>query len=496
MKRVLYLLGIAFLVLPGLQVQAQDSPRVSDELIAQYAALFQSEMAYYGIPGAAVAIIQDGEVVYTNGFGVRNLERGDPFTTDTLSFIGSTTKSMTSMLAAQLVDEGVLTWDTPVAAIYPDFQTSDPELTSRLTFRDLLGMATGLVDNNLALFSWGQWTMDDLLAAIAVMPIGGEFGEFYHYNNEVYASAGYLALIAAGYEPTRENYVSLMQERIFAPIGMKALITDDVTALGDNYATAYQVNAIKGLEDPEACPIGPTGFMAPAGGVWTSINDMARYIITQANGGVTPDGTRIVSAQNLAVTWEPGVDMGGSFYGMGWVLQNFEDVAIRWHAGGWGGYRAVMMLLPDSNTSVIIFCNSNLGDFFGNEMGFTFIEMLYGLEQTMIDEFHRDYEDSYGQLDEQFAGLPAPEVDPAVAAPFLGAYEGGWALEQRDDQTLWMVHQPGWEFMLNPLMEKNRYVVVNGDALGTPIRLVMNGDQAQMVLILAENELPLNKLAE
>ena len=234
------------------------------------------------------------------------------------------------MLAAQWVDEGVLTWDTPVTEIYPDFQTSNAELTNRLTFRDLLGMATGLVDNNLALFSWGQWTMNHLLASIAAMPIGGEYGEFYHYNNEVYASATYLALFAAGREPTLENYASVMQERIFAPIGMKALITDDVADLGDNYATSYQVNAVRELEDPEACPVGPTGFLAPAGGVWTSVNDMARYLITQANGGITPDGTRIVSAENLAVTWEPGVDMGGSFYGMGWVLQDFEGVAIRW----------------------------------------------------------------------------------------------------------------------------------------------------------------------
>ena len=95
-----------------------------------------------------------------------------------------------------------------------------------------------------------------------------------------------------------------------------------------------------------------------------------------------------------------------------------------------------MMMLPNSNAGVIILCNSNMGDFFGNEMGFTFIEMLYGKELTMIAQSHADFEGSYGQLEEQFAGLPAPEVDPAVVAPWLGAYEGGWALEQRDDQTL------------------------------------------------------------
>jgi CubicO group peptidase (beta-lactamase class C family) len=123
---------------------AQADPPVSDEMLAQFEALVQSEMAYQHIPGAAVAVIQDGAVIYSQGFGVRSVATGEPFTPQTQFRIGSTTKSMTSLMIAQLVDEGVLDWETPVVEIYPDFQTSDPDLTAALTVRDLMSMGTGL----------------------------------------------------------------------------------------------------------------------------------------------------------------------------------------------------------------------------------------------------------------------------------------------------------------------------------------------------------------
>ncbi|MBI5959998.1 MAG: beta-lactamase family protein, partial [Chloroflexi bacterium] len=131
------LLLTLWIALPLRSGLAQDSTPTSADLLTQFEALIQSEMAYYHIPGAAVAVIQDGEVIYSQGFGSRNVATGDPFTPQTQFRIGSTTKSMTSLLVAQLVDEGKLSWDTPVTEIYPDFQTSDPELTAQLTLRDL-----------------------------------------------------------------------------------------------------------------------------------------------------------------------------------------------------------------------------------------------------------------------------------------------------------------------------------------------------------------------
>src|SRR5690606_24801633 len=89
-----------------------------------------------GVPGASIAVVQDGEVVFLQGFGVKELGGTDPVTPDTQLMIGSVTKSMTSTLAATLVDEGWLTWDTPLVELLPAFAVADPDLTSRLTIAD------------------------------------------------------------------------------------------------------------------------------------------------------------------------------------------------------------------------------------------------------------------------------------------------------------------------------------------------------------------------
>jgi CubicO group peptidase (beta-lactamase class C family) len=482
---------------PGL---AQEPPRVTNDLIADFAATVETEMAYFHIPGVTIAMLQDGEIVYSEGFGVRNMETGEPFTPQTQFRIGSTTKSMTSMLVAQLVDEDKLSWDSLVTDLYPSFQTADPELTAKITVRDLMSMGTGMVSDPIRSLSWSVWTVDDLFATIADMEIGGEYREFYSYNNEVYAAAGYLATQTAGYEPTLDNYKSLMQERIFDPIGMPgAIITDDLNALSDNYATSYEMTLPGGTENPFPASPSAIHVIAPAGGVWTTIEDMSRYLLTQMNGGVTPDGAQLVSAENLGETWLPQVPMPTEeeaitdrAYAMGWVLETYRDIPIRYHDGGWEGYRTLMGVFPETNTGLIIFSNHIFGDYFNFMLLYDFAEKLYGLDALAIPEVHTMFEEIYGSLDEQLAGLPPIEVDPDVVANLVGVYEQGWTVELRDDNTLWLMH-PGAQFLLQPVMP-TMYVIANGAALGTPIQFQVEGDVVSLSLSAETNSLTITKI--
>ncbi|MBI5961299.1 MAG: beta-lactamase family protein, partial [Chloroflexi bacterium] len=441
----------------------------------------------------AVAVIQDGEVIYSQGFGSRNVATGDPFTPQTQFRIGSTTKSMTSLLVAQLVDEGKLSWDTPVTEIYPDFQTSDPELTAQLTLRDLMGMGTGLESDDLVSLDWGLWTEADLFKAIAAQTAVGEFRQHYAYNNEVYASAGYLAALAAGESLTLESYKTLIQSRLFDPLGMSStIITDDRSQLSDNYSESYGFTLIDSITNADLVLPAPINVVAPAGAVWSSLEDMSRYVITQMNGGVSPDGTRLVSEVNLAITWEaqtvmpneePEIENLG--YGMGWVSGTYNGLPFRYHDGGWDGYRTMMTIFPDTQTGLIIFCNHLFGDLFNNALMYAFGEMLDGGDPTpILDEFHTVFDENYVSIDAQLGFLPPPEVDPAVVAPLLGDYEQGWTLEQRADNRLWLI-RPNWEMVLRPLPGVDIYLVSSGAAIGATAQFAVEGDEVTLTLDLA-----------
>src|SRR5690606_23351107 len=123
---------------------------LTDDLIAEFEAYIETAMETYDTPGVAVAIVRDGEIAYANGFGVRNPE-GDPVTPETLMLIGSTTKTMTTLLMAQLVDEGVITWDTPVVEVLPTFEVADPDVTQEITIEHMVCACTGVPRRDLDL---------------------------------------------------------------------------------------------------------------------------------------------------------------------------------------------------------------------------------------------------------------------------------------------------------------------------------------------------------
>lgn len=482
-------------VSPARSIAAQ--PAVSEAVLTEFERLIEAELAHYDIPGAAVAVIAGDEVVYARGFGLRDVAAEAPFTTETRFLVGSTTKSMTALLIAMLVDDGLLTWETPVTELFPTFTTADPELTTQMTVADLMGMATGLTSSPLGAFAWGDWDIDGLLSTIAAQPITGEPGTVYNYNNEVYALAGYAAAVASGRAPTSAEYAALMQERVFDPLGMTtARVTDDMSALGDDVALSYEPALL--AEGMQLMPTPPIGIVAPAGATWMSIDDMARYVIMQMNGGVTPDGTRLVSAETLAATWEPGVAMpepapgiADTAYGMGWVTQTYAGVPIRFHDGGWAGYSTQMAIYPDDDAAVIVFSNASVGQLFGQTLVYAFPELLHDLEPTAVDFMHGMMDDITFQIDQARQAF-SPEI--ADAAAMVGTYENGFAVEQRADGSVWLL-RGGWEFQIAAVPSAGIYMLASGGAAGLPIALEGEGDAAALVLTLGPGEtLPLARI--
>lgn len=449
--------------------------KITGEVLAEFETAFEKGMHTFNVPGSAVALVENGEIVYAKAFGVRNVETGAPFTTRTAYRVASNTKSMTSMMIATLVDEGVLDWDTLAIEIYPEFKLPTDELTHSTSVRELLGMGTG-IGSNILTPHWDEYSAIELLSALATEPVLSEKGQFF-YNNEVYASAAYVATIAAGNASANllDAYKSLMQARVFNPIGMDStVIADDPASVSNNYATSYSFSVAGGPRALEEVPVGAIGPAAPVGGVITNVTDMARYLITQLNEGVTPDGVRVVSAEALTETWHPQTMVTGidpwltppAGYGMGWIEEHYGDVRILRHGGGIDGFASEMALLPETKIGIVILSNSSLGETLGQFMRYKLTELLYGMAPQGSKQVAIRYQGQVEELTAMTAMFASAHVDAKAITPYLGNYEHGWRVERRDDETLWMARN-GWEFQLLPTPDG--YIVSSGVALGAQV---------------------------
>jgi CubicO group peptidase (beta-lactamase class C family) len=401
---------------------------VDATIVAELEAYIADVMQRTGVPGVAVGIVQNGEVVYQNGFGVRELGQPDPVTPDTQMMIGSTGKSMTAMMVASVVDDGFITWDTPVVEILPWFTLSDGVYTPQVTMRHLLCNCMGLQRRDIELFFTSNGLQaEDVVRSLRTYPMEGVFGETFGYINQAVATGGYAAAAAAGGSgDLYADYLGQMQARVFDPIGMtETTFSFEQVQANLNHAIPHGVTA---GQTYVPMSIATERFLlpsAPAGASWSTVSDMTRYLITQMNRGIAPDGTRVVSAQNLARTWQPGVQASPvAHYGMGWAVSQYKGAPLLSHGGGTGGFSSFMAFLPDAKLGVIVLTNagqSNAATRLPTAVTFRLFELVFGQPMEFDARFAAALAaDDQGRtvMMEQIQ----PNADAVALAPYLGVY--------------------------------------------------------------------------
>jgi hypothetical protein len=146
------------------------------------------------------------------------------------------------------------------------------------------------------------------------------------------------------------------------------------------------------------------------------------------------------------------------------------------------GFRSEMAMLPEANAGIIILSNSSTGEWFIKAMRYRLIELLYDMEPQASEVVAAVFQGQLEELAAAAAMFASAQVDAEAVAPYLGNYEHGWRLEQRDDETLWLV-RPGWGWELRLLPTPDGYVVSNGDALGTQIGFAAGEDGKLKLMI-------------
>jgi CubicO group peptidase (beta-lactamase class C family) len=337
-------------------------------------------MKRLGVPGAAFSLITHGKIVYVGGLGVREFGRSEPVDADTLFAAASNTKSFTSLLLAELVDQKKLRWDEPVIEAYPAFKLGDAASTGQAQIKHLVCSCTRIpsIENEWS-YQFRKQTPATIMQLVGSLQPTSHFGEGFEYSNLMQAAAGYVAGSVA--EPGKElgaAYDEAMEQMVLRPLGMKRSTFDFAKAMQGNYARPHDVDFDGRIV------VSPMGrnysaiAVRPAGGLWTSANDLSKYVMLELAKGRLPDGTRLVSESNLAQRQVPNaVEAEGATYGMGLRVDRHWGVTVVDHGGAVWGYHADMIWLPDYGVGMVILTNGDQGHFLVSTLMRKLLEQMF-----------------------------------------------------------------------------------------------------------------------
>ena len=396
----------------------------------------QRTMREFSVPGVAVGIVKNGRLIFSKGYGTRELGKQEPVDADTVFAIGSISKSFTTAALAMLVDEGRVHWDDRVIDSLPEFRMYDPYVTREFTIRDLLthrsGLGTGAGD--LLFVTPTDFTREDVLHTLRYLKPVSSFRSQFAYDNLLYVVAGELVRAASG-----QSWEDFVATRIMAPLAMNGCApASDRLARRDNLAAPHVlVEGVLKQIPPLEIPV-----VGPAGGIQCNVNGMARWVQAQLAAGAVPGSERrLFSAEQGAEMWSAQISLpaGGrlsalthshfSAYGLGWGLEDFNGFKRVSHNGGLPGMVTHVSLIPELDLGVIVLTNQ--------QDGYALAAVTLPILDGYMGVARRDWATLLKQAQDKrlamiraadAAQAPAPAAVTAVASldSYTGAYRDAW----------------------------------------------------------------------
>jgi CubicO group peptidase (beta-lactamase class C family) len=328
--------------------------------IPQLEGIIQESMTSTGVPGVAVAVVFQDEVVHLGGYGVREAGKNEPVDADTVFQLASISKSISSTAVAAVVGDGVVSWDSRVSKLLPDFALSDHWVTGEVTIRDCFSHRTGLpafAGDDLEDLGYDR---DEILHRLRFLPSASSFRSAYAYTNFV-LTAGAAAAAAAAETPWED----LIATRLYQPLGMTSTSSrfDDFMARSNRARGHVLVDGAyvaKYQREPQA--------QAPAGGVSSNVRDLAQWVRLLLGRG-TIDGAEIVNAEALSEAHRPHMATSHpenpetsrtGFYGLGWNVSYDARGRVRLsHSGAFlQGAGTTVALLPAEQLGIVVLTNA------------------------------------------------------------------------------------------------------------------------------------------
>jgi CubicO group peptidase (beta-lactamase class C family) len=448
--KIFRFLGVAAVVAVAV-LRAAELPAGLQDFDA-YVARVQAE---FDVPGLAVAVVKDGEVVLARGYGVRELGRPERVDGDTLFAIASNTKAFTAASLAILADEGKLRWDDRVTDHLPWFRMSDVFVTREMTIRDLLTHRSGLALGAGDLLFWPatDLTTREIVERLRFVPLATSFRADYAYDNVLYAAAGLVIEQASG-----RSWADFVRERIFTPAGMAATLPNcNFLPAGANAATGHAKYDFKDLK-----PVPPLAWdnNPAAGGIYSSAHDMARWVQVQLAGGRLPpaaDGAERVlfkparqkemwslvtplriSEPRIAALKPTQPNFLG--YGLGWFVSDYRGRKTVSHTGGWPGQVSKVVLVPELSLGVVVLTNAESGAAF-QAVSWRVLDTYLGAPATdWVAAYAESVKSAGDNADESWAkhvaARDAASTPSLPLAKYAGTYRDAWRgevyIEEKD----------------------------------------------------------------
>ena len=470
---------------------AQAREGITDAAVAELAARAMSE---FDVPGMAIGIIKQDQVLLSKGFGIREIGRKEQIDPQTLFKIASNSKAFTTAALAVLVDDGLISWDGLVIDYIPEFRMNDPWVTANFTVKDLLTHRSGLAPFVGDMLLWpepNEFTVQDIIYALRFFKPVSSFRSQYAYDNQLYIVAGEIIPRVTG-----KSWGEFVESRLMRPADMKHCFADRIPKRRmRNLATPHgviegQLSVIERGRIPPQPPIS-----AAAGGIICSLDDMMTWVRTQLKHGTTPSGEVLFSVAQSKEMWKPQMLLNVSerdfkmnrthfrAYGLGWRLADIHGFKEVSHTGSVAGMKSYVVMVPELELGVVLLTNGSSSAARSTVMN-TIVRSFMPVEQ--VDWIQMVLDEQEAAQQSAIVKEEKPADDPEVSAPhglsqFTGRYRDPWfgdiTISLKDGQLIFaaekspkflgeMRHLEGKRFVVHWIdrtLEADAYVLFETD---------------------------------
>jgi CubicO group peptidase (beta-lactamase class C family) len=339
------------------------SAQLSEKQIDEVA---ERTLKAFKVPGIAVAIVKDGQIIHAKGYGVKSIDTQQKVDANTLFGIASNSKAFTSAALAMLVDEKKLDWDDKVTKYIPEFKMYNEYVTNEFTIRDLLTHRSGLGLGAGDLMIWpggNTFTVQDVINNLQYLKPVSSFRTKYDYDNLLYIVAGEVVHRVSG-----QTWGDFVEQRIMKPLGMNQSagswnrLKDTSNVIVPHVPIEGKLQVIDRYTNP---------VFDAAAGIYSSVNDLSKWAIMQLNKGKFGENKTLFSQKQHSEMWTPQTILPNrtsppyntlfKAYGLGWQLADVKGKLEVSHTGGLEGIVTKVTLIPELNLGIIVLTNQQSG---------------------------------------------------------------------------------------------------------------------------------------